>query len=440
MAHPLFAPAFKAQPWWWDAAEPTLRAQQLPEQGGVVVIGGGYAGLSAALTLRRLGHAVTVLDAERIGWGASSRNGGMVSGKISVAPSALERQFGAARTAEILNAGISAFPFIEDTIAREGIDCDYVRSGRFTGANTPRQFDTLAGNVERLAATSGLPARMVAKADQRACIGSDFYHGGMVSEATGSLHPGKYARGLAQAAENAGAVLVDQTRVQRIAKDGAGFRVMTDKGEIRADAVLTATNGYSLGPHNASPMKWFARRMVPVASYVIATEELPPETIQRLFPKLRMIGETRRVLNYFRPSPDGRRVIWGGRASFRAVSAEHAAPSLHASMVQVFPELAKTRITHAWNGNVAFTFNHLPHIGVQDGVHYAGGCQGSGVAMATWLGHNVALKIAGAANTVFALDELPFPTRPLYNGDPWWVLPFIGNWYRLRDYVDKKMA
>jgi glycine/D-amino acid oxidase-like deaminating enzyme len=184
-------------------------------------------------------------------------------------------------------------------------------------------------------------------------------------------------------------------------------------------------------------MPWLARRLVPLASYIIATEELPSETIDRLFPARRMISETRRVLNYYRPSPDGKRVLWGGRASFRAVSAEHAAPSLHATMTQVFPELAKTRITHAWNGNVAFTFDTLPHIGVQGGVHYAAGCQGNGVAMATWLGHNAALKIAGAANTPFALDGLPFPTRPFYSGDPWWVLPFIGNYYRLRDRIDR---
>jgi glycine/D-amino acid oxidase-like deaminating enzyme len=180
--------------------------------------------------------------------------------------------------------------------------------------------------------------------------------------------------------------------------------------------------------------------MVPLASYIIATEELPPEQIERLFPKQRMLSDTKLVLNYFRPSPDGRRVLWGGRASFAAESAEQAAPRLHATMCEVFPELREVKITHAWTGNVAFTFDHLPHIGVQDGVHYAGGCQGSGVAMATWLGHNVALKIAGAANEKFALDDLPFPTRPFYSGDPWWFMPVIGNWYRLKDRIERMAA
>jgi glycine/D-amino acid oxidase-like deaminating enzyme len=440
MADSLFAPGFKAAPWWWEAAEPPLRENVLPDHTAVAVVGGGYAGLSAALTLRRLGHEVTVIDAERIGWGASSRNGGMVSGGLKVASGDLAARYGAQRAADIAVACGASLPFIEETIAREAIDCDYVRCGRFVGAWSPAHYDDLARNAERVAAMSGLATRMVPKAEQRSCLGSDFYYGGMQADATGSLHPGKYARGLAAAAERAGVLLVDQVRVAGIARDGSGFRLATNRGELRADAVLTATNGYSRGPGGVSAMPWLARRLVPVASFIIATEELPQGIIDRLFPGRRMISESRRVLNYFRPSPDGRRVLWGGRASFRQVDAVTAAPTLHRRMTEVFPELKGTRITHAWNGNVAFTFDHLPHIGVEQGVHFAAGCQGSGVAMATWLGHNVALKMAGAANTPFALDDLPFPTRPFYNGDPWWVMPFIGNYYRVRDYMDRAFA
>jgi glycine/D-amino acid oxidase-like deaminating enzyme len=209
---------------------------------------------------------------------------------------------------------------------------------------------------------------------------------------------------------------------------------------MRADAVLVATNGYSRDGHGRSAMPWLARRMIPVGSYIIATEELPHYAIDKLFPGRRMISDTRRVLNYFRPSPYGNRILWGGRASFGPVAPEVAAPELHRMMLAVFPELKEVQITHAWTGNVAFTFDFLPHLGVQDGIHYAAGCQGSGVAMATWLGHRAALKIAKADNEGFALDGLKVPTAPLYNGNPNWFLPLVGGWYRLRDHIDRAAA
>jgi len=437
---PIFAEGFKASPWWWEAAEPPDRDNPLPDRVGVAVVGGGYAGLSAALTLRRLGHEVAVLDAERIGWGASSRNGGMVSGGLKPAIATLEKTLGKERTDGIIAATAAALPFIEETIAREGIDCHYIRCGRFTAAWSRSHYDALAKKAEWVAEATGLPAEMLPRERQREALGSDHYHGGMRAAATGSLHPGKYARGLAEAAERAGALLVDGVRVAGIREESGGFRIATDKGELRADAVLVATNGYSRDAEGRSAMPWLARRMIPLNSYIIATEELPEETMERLFPGRRMVADTKRVLNYFRPSPYGNRVLWGGRASFRAATAEQTASALHGYMTACFPELARTRITHAWTGHVAFTFDFLPHIGVQDGVHFAAGCQGSGVAMATWLGHNAALKIAGAANAPFALDGLPFPTRPLYSGNPAWFLPIVGGWYRLRDHIDRIAA
>eukprot|EP01031_Cornospumella_fuschlensis_P045849 gene45849-56114_t len=187
-------------------------------------------------------------------------------------------------------------------------------------------------------------------------------------------------------------------------------------------------------------MPWLTKRLMPIGSYIIATEEIGEDRIEKIFPKRRMISDTKRVLNYYRPSPDGKRILWGGRASFGPTTPEEAAPTLHAMMVDVLPEMKDVRVTHAWTGNVAFTFDYLPHLGVEDGVHYAAGCQGSGVAMATWMGHNAALKIANAANAGFALDSLHFPTRALYDGNPDWFLPLVGGWYRLRDRVDRILA
>lgn len=436
MGGSIFAAEFQERPYWWEAAEPPRRDAALPARTRVAIVGGGYTGLSAALTLARLGHEVVVLDAERIGWGASSRNGGMVSGGLKVARGPLERNFGPERAAEIARACGASFPFIEELIAREAIACDYVRSGRFVAAWTPRHLEALAATRARIEEISGLPARIVPRSEQRDFLGSDHYHGGLFAEGAGSLHPGKYARGLAAAAERAGARLVDGVRVAALSREGAGFRLHGSAGEMRADAVLMATNGYSRG----GPMPWLARRLIPVGSTIIATEEIGEARVEALFPRRRMVSDTKRVLNYFRPSPDGRRVLWGGRAGFGLQDLRAAAERLHAMMRAVFPELAAVRLTHAWAGQVAMTFDHLPHLGVEAGVHYAAGCQGSGVAMASWLGHNAALKMAGAANAGFALDGLPFPARPLYNGNPDWILPMVGRWYRLRDHLDRIAA
>jgi glycine/D-amino acid oxidase-like deaminating enzyme len=437
----IFSPDFRAAPYWWDAAEPIDRDTELPAEADVAIVGGGYAGLSAALTLRRLGHNPVVLDAGRIGWGASSRNGGMVSGGLKVAASDLGRKFGADHARAIVGAAAASFPFIEELIARENIDCDYVRCGRFLPAWTPGHYRALEAKAPVLAEATGMPTAMLPRARQREELGSDYYYGGMTAEATGSLHPGKYARGLADAAARAGAVLVGGVRVQKIERHGSGAVIATDKGNVRAGAVLVATNGYTKAPGGAVAMPWLARRLVPVASYIIATEKLGKARIRELFPNHRMIADTKRVLNYFRPSPDGERVLWGGRASFRPGGAPptEAAPALYKAMTDVFPQIRGVKITHAWTGYVAFTLDGLPHIGEQDGVHFAAGCQGSGVAMASWLGHQSALKIARAANAPFALDLQNFPAVPLYDGRPWF-LPLVGEFYRLRDRIDRAAA
>jgi glycine/D-amino acid oxidase-like deaminating enzyme len=439
MSHALFAEGFRTTPWWWEAAEPAARPAELPDHAQVAIIGGGYAGLSAACTLARLGHRPVVLDAGPIGWGASSRNGGMVSGGLKLASAELAKAHGAERAAAIARDAAASLPFIEELIARERIDCDYTRCGRFAAAWTPAHYRAQAEKAASIEQATGLPASMLPRDRQREALGSDHYHGGLLAAATGSLHPGKYVRGLAEAAASAGATLVDSTRVGGIARNGSGFLLQTERGRLRADAVLVTTNGYTLGAQGETPMPWLARRLIPVGSYIIATEPLPTGTIDRLFPGRRMISDTKRVLNYFRPSPDGTRILWGGRASFGPTTPEAAAPVLHGFMTAVFPELRSLRITHAWTGNVAFTFDFLPHLGTQDGIHYAAGCQGSGVAMASFLGHRAGLRIAGAENETFALADLPFPTAPTYRGRPWF-LPLVGGWYRLRDRLERIAA
>ena len=425
----------RTTPWWWEAAEPAPpQPAPLPEEAEVAIIGGGYTGLSAALTLGRLGIGATVIEAERIGFGASSRNGGMVSGGLKLARSDLARRFGADRADRLVREAAGSLAFLEETLAREGIDCHYRRTGRFVAAWTRSHYEAMSRRVDWLADVTGGEVRMVPPQRAGEELGSDHYRGGMVVEMAGALHPALYVQGLAAAARRAGALLIDGTRVSGVVRQGDGFRLATMRGALKARALLVATNGYT-GP--ATP--WVRRRLIPVGSYMIATEALPEETVRRLFPTGRMISDTKRVLNYFRPSPEGTCVLWGGRASFAPTTPEAAAPVLHRFMTEVFPALRGVRLTHAWTGNVAFTFDFLPHLGIHQGMHYAVGCQGSGVAMQTWLGHRAALRISGQANAATAFDDLPFPTMPFYSGTPWF-LPIVGSWYRLKDRLDRLAA
>ncbi len=216
---------------------------------------------------------------------------------------------------------------------------------------------------------------------------------------------------------------------------GTGWQIRTARGEIAAGDIVIATNGYT---GDVTPA--IKKRLIPIASHIIATEELPADLARSLIPKGRTLSDTKRVLCYYRMSPDGRRMIFGGRARFTPVTPEISAPILYRFMTERFPQLKGTRITHAWTGNVAFTWDALPHTGKLDGMHYALGCNGSGVAMMTYLGHQTARRIIGGANATCGFELAEFPDFPLYRGNPNWALPAVGAYYRFRDQLSRTMA
>lgn len=422
-------PDFQVRPYWWDDAPPDAAGDPAPETVDVAIVGAGYAGLAAALDLARAGRSVAVFEADDLGAGASTRNGGLVSGSLKIGPRRARRL--GQETVEALQAeALDALAHLERLIEREGIAADYVRCGRFVAAHTHAARRALAAQATALTA-SGLPARVVVPADQRAVIGSDHYRGGLAVDRAAAIHPAKYHKGLREAARRAGAALCPRTPVTGVLRETRGFEILHAQGETWAGELVVATNG-----ETAAPFDWLKRRLVPVASYMIATEELPAELARSLSPEGRSFADTRRILAYFRLSPDGRRLLFGGRASFVDGREEEAALRLRRMMVRIFPQLAEVRLTHAWKGNVAFTADRLPHLAWHEGALYAGGCQGSGVAMATWLGHRAAAMLTGGRNATSAFARLPFPAIPLYDGRPWF-LPLVGNAFRLRDRLDR---
>jgi glycine/D-amino acid oxidase-like deaminating enzyme len=323
-----------------------------------------------------------------------------------------------------------SFDDFETLIAREGLDCHYRRTGRFVGAHAPGALETLKRRADLLNRSGADEARLLSRGEVGEELSTDRYYGGLVLQRGGSLHPGMYVRELARVAAAAGASLHGGVDVKAYAQEDGGFRVDTSAGTLRAKHLMVATNGYT-----SAVTDWQRRRVVPVASFMIATEELGEARVRALMPKLRVYGDTKKVLYYFRPSPDFTRVLFGGRASFTNSDVRKAAPRLHSFMTHLLPQLQGTRITHGWKGNVAFAFDYLPHVGVKDGVHHALACNGSGVVTMTHLGRQAAMMMMGTANRPSAFSRLPFPTMKGYTGHPWFM-PLVGAAYRLRDRLD----
>jgi glycine/D-amino acid oxidase-like deaminating enzyme len=261
---------------------------------------------------------------------------------------------------------------------------------------------------------------IVPRSEQHREIVTDFYHGGCVYPDDAAVDPMKLLLGLLGRAREQGAVVMDDCRAESIRGAAGGFEVLTSRGVVRARKVLIATNGYSgaLSP-------WHRRRVIPIGSYQICTERIGAERVRGLIPNGRSISDSRRVVVYYRPSADGERLVFGGRAALSEQDPIACVSRLKSMMTRIFPQLVQVRIDHAWVGWVAYTFDTMPHLGERDGVYYCMGYCGQGVPLAPYFGMKIGQQMAGLPAGRTALDGLPFPTRPYYAGTPWFLAPSV---------------
>lgn len=409
--------------------------QPLREHVDVAVVGAGFTGLSAALALAKRGARVVVLDSETIGWGASSRNGGMVLTGLKLGVNKLISMYGHEMARRMYAASLETIGTVERIIKQENIACDFARTGHLEVACKQAHFDDYERQVEVVAREFNHQLRVIPRGQLASEIGSKIYFGGMVDQVSAGLNPARYVVGLATAALRAGAQIAEHNCVQAIEREArgvAGFRVKTSRGSFWARDVLLATSGYT----GAATPK-LRRKIIPIGSYIITTEVLPTELAHELSPNNRQIYDSKNYLYYYRLTPDNR-MLFGGRAAFfpeTEKTIRKSAELLRRGMIEVFPQLRNTKVDYVWGGTLDFCFDVMPHAGRIDGIYFAVGYAGHGVAMATWQGQEMADWIAeGKTDNPFT--EINFPGAPLglYNGRPWF-LPVAGAYYKVLDWI-----
>jgi glycine/D-amino acid oxidase-like deaminating enzyme len=420
----------KLDSYWLDTAPACRSVSEGPVEGNVdvAVIGGGFTGLSAALALAKRGASAAVLDAGRMGGGASGRNGGQCNTGVAQDYVALYAQLGAERARGCYRAYASAVETVERLIRDEQIDCDYLASGKLKLAAKPHHLEHLEKTAELIRREVDPDVELIGRDRIRSEVGSDSFYGGLLQKHGGQMHMGKFAVGLANAAVRNGARLFENASVTSIEKDGGAYRVVSARGELRAKQVLIAT-----GPSRHGPFGWYRRRLAPVGSFIVVTEPLPAAELARLLPERRSYTTSRLMHNYFRVTPDAR-LLFGGRARFTASEQPSDAKSgriLQANLVQMFPSLADARIDYCWGGLVDITADRLPRAGQHDGIYFSMGYSGHGTQMSTHMGQVMADVIGGnaAANP---WREFDWPAIPGHTGKPWF-LPLVGTYYRIKD-------
>ncbi|MGC2229599.1 MAG: FAD-binding oxidoreductase, partial [Candidatus Sulfotelmatobacter sp.] len=357
--------ALQERNYWLTTAEfPKIETRPLPDRVDVAVIGAGFTGLSAARTLAQRGAKVAVLESETIGWGASSRNGGMVLTGMKLGVNQLISKYGRDLTRRMYAASLATVDCVEQIVSEEAIDCDFSRCGHLEVACKQKHFDDYARQVDVIAREFNHQLRVVQRNELSAEIGSNIYHGGMVDEVSAGLNPARYVAGLGRAATKAGAEVFEHTRVEDVQRESrqgeSGWKVTTSRGPLWAREVFVATSGYT---SKATPA--LQKKLIPIGSFIITTQVLPEALAQELSPRNRMIYDSKNYLYYYRLTPD-RRMLFGGRAAFFPETDQtirRSAEILRRGMIDVYPQLRDAKIDYVWGGTLDFAFDIMPHAG-----------------------------------------------------------------------------
>jgi gamma-glutamylputrescine oxidase len=400
-------------------APPTLEGERDCD---VVVIGGGYTGLHAALNAAERGFSVVLLEAGRIGWGASGRNGGQMIPGWRKSPADLIAKYGEAHARVLQDLGLEARTLTLDRIAKHDIACDLRTDGHLSAAAKPAALAWMREEAEALAKLGYTKVRMLDRAETEAKVSSRAFHGALLDEAGGHLHPLNYALGLADAARAAGVELYENARVASL-DTAKGVVARTARGTVRARYGVLAADAL-LG--DLEPR--IATRIMPVANYVIATEPLAPAPVADHL----AISDSRFVVNYFRMSADNR-LIFGGGERYTATPPSDLAAFVRPFMARIFPQFAHARIDYAWGGLVSVTMTRLPHIGRLGDLFFAHGYSGQGVLTPALVGKVLAEAMAGTAESFDILRGLAPPSFPGGSAlrAPLYTLGML--WYALRD-------
>ena len=395
----------------------------------IAIVGSGYTGLCAARILKKNGASVTVLDRNTIGWGASSRNGGMATPGLKQGIQKIHKIYGEKLAHEFWKISVDAIDLIDEIVNEHSIDCDWERNGHASLATKPSHAPRLKEYGSWLEKEFGHYQKYIPKHQIQDEIGSNTYYGALTDEISGGLHPSKYVFGLASTVSNLGVQLCENTAVTKIEKnDSNNFKLITSKGDITAKKVIIATNGYT--DRLVSKLKPL---IFPVGSYIVVTEPLTNELQNIINPKRRMYYDSKWFLNYFRLTPDGR-MLWGGRNDLSTdLDLDDSAKRLSKELYTVFPDLKDIPITHTWTGKLGLTFDLMPHIGKTNGIYYAFGYGGHGLSIATYLGTEIGLILAGKKDRS-PFMEISHQTAFFYRNRPWFI-PFAARYFRFLDWI-----